>query len=424
MSTTVPVTYHCRKAATYEDSRFPGVTKYYGPQYDADPMLLGYDTRIKVDNPNWRVDVAKGIDASNPYTRSGYARLRPGDGGCEVLYPLYGSDYIRAKDVQRSFSLSNPSFPSRVDNVVRDQALTKLKRKLNSHTEQVNALVPLGELREMRGFIRATAELTETTLKALLTAQMRKDPLKYASEMWLNYKFGVKPLLADTRNIATSLAAYQHRSDRRVRIYGSAQKDWISSSSGSHTGTYGANCHYLHTLYNRVSYRFIGAYDILIQSANDYTIAKHLGLREQSLIPAFWELVPYSWIVDYFTTVGAFLDDVFMAPAGTLGYLVEDRLYKCSVQSNFWYEPWSGAEILSQTPGQGTYTFFEFERTPLSTLPHTMLRLRTMDEIGYRAIDKVLNLAALLITRSKSLRAFKSIGAARGFHGILPMAGL
>lgn len=120
-----------------------------------------------------------------------------------------------------------------------------------------------------------------------------------------------------------------------------------------------------------------------------------------SLIPAFWELVPYSWVVDYFTTVGSFLDDTFVADQGKCIYVVECKKYTVKAMSTFVHVPNnSNCNIVSGYCEPAMAEWYSFRRTPLSKFPDRKLRFKTMAEIGgLGAFNKVLNLAAVLAGR-------------------------
>jgi hypothetical protein len=111
----------------------------------------------------------------------------------------------------------------------------------------------------------------------------------------------------------------------------------------------------------------------------------------------------YSWVWDYFTTVGAFLDDVFTSDPSKCIYCVKSELYTAEVvgtvratanraypaTTKYWEDYVDDAVF--------TGKYFNFQRTPLAKLPNRALRFKTVDEIGFNAVNKVLNLASVLI---------------------------
>ena len=133
----------------------------------------------------------------------------------------------------------------------------------------------------------------------------------------------------------------------------------------------------------------------MLRSSADYSAVDHFKIGLPALIPTFWELVPYSWIVDYFTTVGDFLEDTFIATPANSVYLLENRKYRASGLNYMQHTVSGGYEILSERKGTANWSYYEFERKVLSTLPHRILRLKTIDEVGKHSLTKLLNLTSL-----------------------------
>jgi hypothetical protein len=205
----------------------------------------------------------------------------------------------------------------------------------------------------------------------------------------------------DTKNIVNAIDNFLNRGDVGIRDSALAKNEWktyLPVVTASHT----AGCYYETRvqLHHSLSYRwYCGGYTS-VHSGNDYGIGEHLGFSARELIPTFWELVPYSWVVDYFTNVGQFLEDTFQVLPASIVYSGYTRRYECKISV---YHNWlrqNNQWVLSSTPGGAEVKRFEFERVPLSTsLPHVGLRIKSIDEIGYFGVNKLLNLASVLIQR-------------------------
>jgi len=125
------------------------------------------------------------------------------------------------------------------------------------------------------------------------------------------------------------------------------------------------------------------------------------GLRD---LPAVgWELMPYSWAIDYFTNIGQYLDDTFILPSGSTKYLFMNRLFKAVITETLSLKAndTSGKYDLKPISSPGVFTYTEFERAKLGSLPRIGLRIKTADEVASHAVTKVLNLAALLGSKHK-----------------------
>lgn len=225
---------------------------------------------------------------------------------------------------------------------------------------------------------------------------------KYASDAWLSFSFGVSPLVADVKATCDAIDNFLNGRNRTVRLTGSSTKTWRSSSGFSAgAGLFGSDLHRIAQTTHTLSYRYIAGFDLVRSAGNNYGVGAQFGLEFGALVPTFWELVPYSWLIDYFTTVGPFLEDVFISPAGDTRYALLNRRYTALVDMSGELRPNTANDHVSyQYFRPGFYDLRHFTRTPLSALPHSSLRFKTVDEVGRNAVNRLLNLGSLLIKRA------------------------
>lgn len=391
---STPKTSHQRLDVTYD-------TRVALPIYNNSRATATYvqlaDKRTTNQNPNWKVQVARGTDASTSYLLERNT-IRPGKQHAEVI------------DIQPSYRKRNivydnvvgliPTTPSVASSALSSRASEVMRRKLRSQTGQMNALVPLAELKEMRGLVKNMAALTSNLLQDLIHIRKTrgKSALAYASNAWLTFNFGVSPTIGSINEVSDSIEKYLNREDASWREIAFAYEDWVSSTTNQGTG---AMNHFLVSTGSfkwKRSVKLVGGWEYLLKSSNNYGISDHLGLTLGNLVPTAWELVPYSWALDYFTTMGSYLEDTFSADFGTSKYLVECRRLTC--EGTFVYKfknmGVSTSSLLSEEFSPGSYKYFGFQRVPLANLPRSQLRLRTVDEVGRHALSKVLNLASIL----------------------------
>lgn len=358
--------------------------------------FIGYNNRTLIVNKDWRTKVAKHLDAGSLYTRYEYQ-----------VKPLIWSG--TSVDRHTGVPVRNYSFGALTgqlnlqdtsDDVLKDIALSRLKKKLSSSIGDVSLLPPLAESREIHGLIHDINGFTKDMLQALLAVKQTKGKsiLKQAGKIWLFFNFGVNPLVSDLAKAANSINDYVNRSDHRQRLTGSASKKWSTtiSTSSFPIATTTVLLAIKSSGKHQLSYRYKGAASLNLRSDASYGVADHLGLTWEQLPSALWELTPYSWVVDYFSTVGAWLDDVFYALPGKLDYLCLNRRYMnettfTPTQTFGW--PLTTSAIHYKN---GYSKFFSFSREILTTLPTRQLRVRSFDEIGKYGLSKVLNLASVL----------------------------
>lgn len=362
---------------------------------------LWSDTQVKNKNPRYAEQIKAGIDATTPYHRS--------DSSLSIQPAL-----ARAVSKQKNYivwgSMSWPgAIPSRVqtNTVVRDQALARVKRRIASLEENFQTLIPLAEIREVHGLVGQMADFTTDMVKAVINLKRSKGKsvLRLVQQRYLMWSFGIAPMIRDMQDLGSSIWAYLTKGDVRDRVQGTAGKDWVDVGNGVATGLNYHNLVYGYEAYHRLTYRYIAGWKFLLRSSNDYSLLAHLGLNSWgAVVPALWETTAYSWIADYFTTIGDFLEDTFTGSAGSSIYVVECRKYQYRVINTYKYEksdPLEPSWWDYNRPGKAVLDYWEFTRTPMSALPARTLRWKTTDEIGKHAVSKLLNLLALLQGRRK-----------------------
>lgn len=361
--------------------------------------------RVTNRNPNYKVYIAKGLDATTPYTQevlNGRAMVVSGSASWAPRTVSLSMPWVTASasGVIQPFEDLSTHIMSGDDSALRDIALARLKRKLSNKTKAMNVVVPIVELRELRGLIRGAAELSTGLLNALISIKRTRgrSAYKYASKAWLTYSFGMKPMVRDTKSLVEAVGEYLTAQDQSIRLSASASKQWTSGVSRKNQGgLYGASLDYGATLVHELSYKYIAGFNLALRSGNNYGLDDQFGLGLDSLPSTMWELMPYSWLIDYFTTVGPFLEDTFASNNTSTNYVVLDRRYTMKGQLLGGLKPFASQNVQSFcTPGEIDY--FSLRRSSLGTsLPTSQLRFRTVDDKGIASLNKMLNLLALFM---------------------------
>lgn len=392
-------------------------TKGTGPAYvtdytDSDYYVLSDTDRkdlqiIRSSDPNWRTKVSKRQDASLPYFRSG-GEDRPGwfQLQARYIYPNANKDDTILMNARQHVTTPMP-FPA-TDTALADIALNRLKRKMSRHQGNMATLAPTVELREMRSLIKSSAILSYGFFRQFtIMSRLAKDSSrrkteywgKHLANAWLTYSFGIKPLLSDIQNVNQSISAWLTRTDHFAKLTGTAKRYWWVplSTTGASMGAWILESK--SSWHHDLQYRYVAGIQFLVESCNNYGIRDHFGWNLSGIPAVGWELKAFSWAVDYFTTVGAFLDDTFSTDASSTKYCVLDRRYKATLYPNVWARindptAWKQTENRVIQP---KISYWEFERSPKTSLPTPALRFRTQDELAKNALSKVLNLASVLV---------------------------
>jgi hypothetical protein len=227
-----------------------------------------------------------------------------------------------------------------------------------------------------------------------------RSAVKFASEHWLNFSFGVRPLLSDIQSASDAIASYLARTDKSLIIHGSASKEWLGGQVlRGQTGPYGVSTLRSTDVKHKLSYRFVGGVNLRLASSNNYGLTETFGLDIGKTLPSLgWELLPFSWVADYFVNVGAYLGDTFQLPSGALKYLVVGKRYsmegRFSIRTDVVAPDPPVACWAYSVPGRLAYKLFQ--RTKLPAIPHIGLRFKSVDQVGINAVNKLLNLVSLV----------------------------
>jgi hypothetical protein len=117
---------------------------------------------------------------------------------------------------------------------------------------------------------------------------------------WLELQYGWIPLLKDVQ-AASELFKAQMEGERKmtVRCSSSRTKKWEASSFGTHY-----TCGGLATFVYKITYEFAENETVSLQ--------RQLGLEDPAGI--VWEVVPFSFVVDWFIPIGSYLDSLNILP--------------------------------------------------------------------------------------------------------------
>jgi len=124
---------------------------------------------------------------------------------------------------------------------------------------------------------------------------------KDASALWLEYWFGWAPLVSDIQTTIDVLES-KDLEDKVYRIVGRVRGEWTGYESNTHSSAY------YHREYSNLSFehRLRLQVDYTISNPNMY-LANRLGLVNPAAV--LWEIVPFSFVVDWFVKVGDWLEN-------------------------------------------------------------------------------------------------------------------
>lgn len=153
-----------------------------------------------------------------------------------------------------------------------------------------------------------------------LGKHLRNLGLGPTSSAWLQYNYGWKPLMMDLGSIAETLGSLDRSYDQYV-----SGTDWVKRqksavyASGKAVEMGGTGIELKETQYTKrakvtMRVRVLPARDTAAMMSKPAFLAKKLGFSLDALPAAAWEMVPYSFVADWFLPVGDMLSKVRHTP--------------------------------------------------------------------------------------------------------------
>jgi hypothetical protein len=313
-------------------------------------------------NPNWKRLVATGQEATTPFiaTRQVVNPINP----CWFKSRrrrlidgfIGGSEYSGFPNFGYSGNIAplDASYFNTLDN----QLVGRFAKKLLDAQRTLDGAVVLGELRETLSMVaRPGKALREGLQRYLKLAEKRarktaRHPFYRRSGRdsrrriltdvvtgtWLEGAFGWAPLLGDIDSGMEALADLQYRTYPPRRTVSSflpfnfeRNKQEFLAFNTNRDGILKFNSTELVEGFVKLR----GC--VVLKNAGEPSWTQTLGLTAKSFVPTLWELLPWSFLVDYFTNVG----DILLAYSyGNMkcAWGVYTRKYRISVLQDYRYD--------------------------------------------------------------------------------------
>lgn len=282
------------------------------------------NTRTGSPLPGWKNIIRAGGNATTGLTASSFFvdRAEPGSGYVtyKSLVPIepckaYSSqNYVRGYVTYPSVHSAFGGTESEADNKAKMQAY----RAISATYRQWQGGVFFGELLQTARMIISPAKsLRNMVGKYMLTLKNKKRKVTKAqwsrvvADEWLEINFGLRPLLDDVKGLAETIARYGDSDQlKRTRVRGFGKSERLVSYSTITNG-------FINGLYYNQYERTIGRTMVIYrvglrhQPSGPFDAARKLaqlsGLTPENWVPTAWELLPWSFVVDYFLNIGDIL---------------------------------------------------------------------------------------------------------------------
>jgi hypothetical protein len=353
---------------------------YYSADREWDDLVIKPE-----QNPNWKSDIANHVQAGTPLTVQAIV-VEPltifGQGSVRHLIQdmgespdLYGISTSGTTQSMDPFHGVTTTYPS--DVTADNQAKTAFVKHALERQRTFQGGVFLGELTEAVGILSSPLKSFRRSLDKYIHRTRRRvkrlkprDRQGFVGDTWLEYHFGWLPLLNDIDDAAHTLAEVSAKISRHspfevVAGYGRAQVNYTHPSyvNLAAGGTY-YSIKGRRSVENKTEIKYVG--EVRIEQVPKFS-SQRLGLGLRDAIPTAWELIPYSFLVDYFTNVGDYFQALAYGRCGATWVLKYTE--RTSTQS------WSG--IVNDPPvnedrlsSSGTGTQGKYQTRVLSRGPY------------------------------------------------------
>lgn len=270
---------------------------------------------------------------------------------------------------------------------------------INDFIVEHSTKVQSGRGRSDHDLWESLAELDKTVailpqLLKLLRRQVPRgkptDLKKDLSEVWLTYRYGIKPLLSDIEEVLKGLKKSTGLVRKTTRSKGiiEAQKTEALNLSGT-----GYSLNVLAQNWDKVEVRCM--------SLDEYeaTLAFNLGFSMKSLATLPWELVKYSFVIDWFSNVGDFLGSIVPTPfVKQLGSCIVTKRRRSILITALPDQPVAGWSVIRSNTGTYLRTHTTYNRVAgLGGSPKVVMR----NNFRFSNLTRSLDALALLLQRLK-----------------------
>lgn len=275
-------------------------------------------SRTGDERPNWRQVVAEGGNATTNLTATRQTASDSGGYWTASSYNTAQKKYYTSSSNQQGVYLSLPSteVTASLINEAKSKSTTKANEILAGLLNEFSGQQFLGELKETKNLLLHPLKNSIELIKALMT---QKKLAKNAAQSWLEFQFGIRPLLNDIDAISRLIRGQIEKGQKlSFRAYGTANSSSSSSTSGYTDGVFG----YLQTVQQDIilraecSTRF-GISKEYLEDANRIKTDWTSSFDRVSQVPiTVWELIPYSWLVDYVVNIGDIISAATVGKGG------------------------------------------------------------------------------------------------------------
>lgn len=367
------------------------------------------DTFSGSENPHWRTQIRNGGNATTVASGVRQFLQNPDNGRFETSYTDVNGTTSQKLSGHRVGALQGFSGLGISSSGALQIAKSKVNKFALEKLRPTTGGVIAGELGKTLRMIKQPARAIQEQLRDYFRKLKKVSPrnssaqrARALSDAYLELQYGWKPLWGDIEGAWETLRRYQSRvNPETIVVSGKGEVEETSSpfiGTSSPLGDGGVMRVTYQDLERRVASVRITA-GFRMNRYGSGGVAEALGLYPENWLPTAWELVPYSFLIDYFTNIGKVIDSYSVVNARMIWNCATERktftVTRTVKPDMTWIKSWGpGAKLHEWTPAKpSVLTRIEFSRYPLANLVPDLEF--SMPGLGSR---KSWNIAALLFS--------------------------
>lgn len=260
--------------------------------------------------PNWRRVIAEGGNATTNLNGVKWVITRsPAAFTARETFSLSPLQFNQTT-VNGDFLYLGNSIPQHAINseaVSNNQALVRFYRNVAASQARFKGLVFAGELPSALRMIQSPAKALRRGIDHYLSflkrggRLSRRDRPSFVRESWLEYAFGWRPLIKDIDDAIDEFYRSKHVRPIFEMVSGMGSFEIRSLTPVILPLGSGSTASYSVLSVAKHSSKYWG---VSHSAGNGSVNNHHYGFVPHEIIPTIYELIPYSFLVDYFTNIG------------------------------------------------------------------------------------------------------------------------
>jgi hypothetical protein len=369
--------------------------------FKADVCGVTGDSLTGEYNPYWREQVSRHESATTPLSATTQATSEVIPMRAEIKAPNgYRQTSVDFNGLKPIFKLDT-YLDTACDNSARVRAAQSIAPKLKG-------LVILGELRESLDLIRHPARGLRSAIDRYLKQAKRVRSRHVAkhgnsrmseyrrdlADLYLENSFGWQPILND---ISDGYDAYRAIavSEDFVRFVGSQKmsRTFKRQNVTSH-GFYYVIVDEWQSQFVEYKHKYYGEIKLKVQTNG---LPRRLGTIPSEFIPALWELLPWSFVWDYFFNIGDVLNAVSTIYASDFAWVAHTKRVRQGCLSETVIRDNPDFVYSISQDGRSRVYRKTITRAGLPSIPFPSLQIDNQED-HRRQLSRFLNIAALITT--------------------------